>query len=373
MFMFEKATKLLHNQGKKILFSSFVAIVIIFLCYLVNNCPYPYWDTLNKYCWIDYLITNVASKKIDRSDAFFINISYDKQLADYSYSNGNLKGTVAITNRETLLKFLKIAEKTDKYKYIFLDIRFEKGINTVIDSELFSQINKMRDISCSAHSDIINSDKILSSKAIINDYFTTITSTNFTRYQFLQDGMPSVPLKIYLSLDRERNKPIKRWGLFYYSDGKLCQNSPFMTLPEDFWNLHDVEGNQNYYDLGPLLLTSYDEEDWSIQTNGKIIIVGDFMNDLHDTYAGMQPGSYLIYLAYKELQNGKHFVSWSFVIFTWILYVVMSMFIVNKKNVFNYIPYFQKKHSKTFLFVINLLGYSTILSLLSIIFYLIFY
>ena len=358
--------------------SVMIAVLITFLCYFLNNCPYPYWDSLNKFSWLEFILSNIIPEKNNRNDAFFINVSYDRQVVDYTYSNGNLQGTIDITNRETLLKFLKIAERTNTYKYIFFDIRFEKGIETKIDSALFAQIGKMRDISYSSHSDLQNNDKAIPSKAAINDYFTTITSTNFTRYQFIQNNQWSVPLRIYTSVDSIHNKPIKQWGPFFYSDGKLCQNSPFMRIPEDSWVGHDENGHQNYFDLGPLLLTIYEDEDWEIEMkdkimeNNKIIIVGNYVYDLHDTYAGLQPGSYLIYLAYKELCNGKHFVSWGFITLMLVIYLLISLFILNRKTIWEFIPLFRNVKNKFALFVMNLLGFSTLFSILTIIFYVFF-
>lgn len=367
-----KIKKKIICQKNNLLISLGLASFITLLCYFMNSCPYPYWDTLDKYSWLEYFLSNIVSEKNDRSDVFFINVSYDRQVVDYTYSNGNLQGTIDITNRETLLRFLKIAERTNTYKYIFLDIRFEKGIETPIDSALFAQIGKMRDISYSTHSDLENLDKFTSSKAAINDYFTTITSTNFTRYQFIQNKQQSAPLRLFTSVDSIHNKSIKQWGPFFYSDGKLCQNSPFMRIPEDFWVGHEEEGHQNYYDLGPLLLTTYDIEDWEMEMKDKIVIVGNFVDDLHDTYAGSQPGSYLIYLAYKELCNGKHYVSWSFIFMMLILYMLISLFILNRKNIWQFIPYFRNQKSKIIIFLMNFLGFSTILSMLTFLFYLFF-
>ena len=261
---------------------------------------------------------------------------------------------------------------TNTYKYIFLDIRFEKGIETKIDSALFAQIAKMRDISYSIHSDLENNDKAISSKAAINDYYTTITSTNFTRYQFVQNKQQSVPLRIFTSVDTIHNKSIEQWGPFFYSDGKLCQNSPFMRIPEDFWVGHEENGHQNYFDLGPLLLTTYDIEDWEIEMRDKIVIVGNFVDDLHDTYAGLQPGSYLVYLAYKELCNGKQFVSWSFICVMLMTYILISFFILNRKTIWEFIPFFRNLKNKFVVLVMNLLGFSTVLSILTIIFYIFF-
>ena len=351
-----------------------MSMFISILCYLLNNCPYPYWDSLDKFCWLEYIISNTIPEKLDRSDAFFINVSYDKQIANYTYSNG-LHGNIAITNRETLLNFLKIAEETNTYKYIFLDVRFEEGIETDADSALFAQIKSMRDISYSTHSDIVElrMDSAVRAKAAINDYFTTIISTNFTRYQFLQDGKESAPLRIYTETD-STNKPIKQCGLIYYSDGKLCQNSPFMRIPENFYAGHDgIKGHQNYYDLGPMLLTMWsDVEEWRDEMKDKIVIVGDFVNDLHDTYIGMQPGSYLIYLTYKALCDGKHFVSWLFIILMFICYIIIILFVLNRETICHYIPNIKGINSKFILFILDMVGYSASLSFLAIVFYVYF-
>ena len=367
-----RLNKCTSNQKKNLIISFVLGISITILCYFLNNCPYPYWDSLNKYSWLEYFLSNIVPEKNDRSDAFFINVSYARQVVDYTYSNGNLHGTIDITNRETLLKFLKIAEETNTYKYIFLDIRFEKGVESEFDSALFDQIKKMRNISYSSHSDLIDNDKAIPSKAAINDYFTTITSTNFTRYQYLQNGKESAPLKIFTAIDKTNNKTIKKWGPFFYSDWKLCQNSPFMRIPEDFWIGHEDNGHQNYYDLGPLLLTTYDVDDWEIEMKDKIVIVGNFVDDLHDTYAGLQPGSYLIYLAYKGLCNGKQFVSWGFICIMMIVYICISLFVLNRKTIWEFIPFFRNINNKFLLFIMNMLGFSTIFSLITIILYVFF-
>lgn len=348
-----------------VLISLFISLIISVGCYLLNNCPYPYWDNLNQFCWSEYFVRNLFPEKIDRSDAMFINVSYDRQVVEYEYSNGNCVGHIDITNRDTLLKFLKIAERTNKYKYIFLDIRFENGINTPSDSALFAQISKMRDISYSRHSDILSKDSISFEKSAINDYYSTILSS-FTRYQFLQDDEESIPLRIYKSITKG-NPTIKRHGLFYTCNGKLCQNSPFMRIPEDFYKGHEVDGNQNYYDLGPMLLEVYDDEDWSIETKNKILVVGDFVNDLHDTYCGMQPGSYLVYLAYKELESNKHIVSWWFVLVMYVIYFIISLTILQGNIIWYKIKFIHKVKNKLITFLLNWVGFSLTLSIISVI------
>ena len=170
---FRNFIALIKRQSRKIFASLGLSALITILCYLMNNCPYPYWDSLDKFTWMEYFLSNIKPDSTDTSDALFINISHDKQIVDVNFvrhlgdpgykgedytfrsDTFGLHGTIDITNRETLLKFLKKAEKADTYKYICLDIRFENGIKTKTDSLLLNvQIPRMRDVAYSTHSDI---------------------------------------------------------------------------------------------------------------------------------------------------------------------------------------------------------------------------
>lgn len=370
---FDSFLSLVKRQKKNIIISFIISIAISFVCYLMNNIPYPYWDSLGKYSKLEFFLRNITSQEVDNQDVFFINVSYDKQIADYTFDNGNSKGKIAVTDREKLIRFLHLAKEAN-YKYIFLDIRFEKGVYCPQDKELKKLIDSMDRISFSSHSDIITNDEFVSQKAAINDFYTTITSTNFTRYQFLQNDKESAPLRIYLATHPDA-KTIERHGIFYTCDGKLCQNSPFMTVSEDFKSIYEGTGSDNYFHLGPDLFDPEQEvsdEDIQEAIDGKIVIVGDFVSDLHDTYSGMQPGSYLVYLAYKELVNGKHFLAWPFIILMTIIYFFISLFILNKKSLWSFIPIIKRVKSKLFLFILNLFGFSTILSVVTIIMYISF-
>lgn len=380
---FKSFIALIKRQSRKIFASLGLSALITILCYLMNNCPYPFWDNLSWFSKIEYVLSNLVPRETDTSDALFINVSHDKQVVEVSYNRylgdpdyngesytyspeGFLKGRMDITNRDTLLSFLKKAEKADTYKYIFLDIRFEENINTETDSLLHAQISRMRNVAYSTHSDIKDHEKADHSKAAINDYFTTRINTSFTRWQYLQDGKKSTPLLIYTSVDTTHNKTIKKWGPFYYSNGQLCQNSPFMRIPEDFREVALLK----YLDLGPELMNdNWSDDIWEQRLKDRVVFVGNYEEDVHDTYNGKQPGSYLIYLAYKELCEGKHIVSWKSIGFLFFIYVVICMFIMNRKSIWQFIPCIRRSKNKLLLFVLDMFGYTTLLSVMTIVLY----
>ena len=108
------------------------------------------------------------SRDVDeKKDALFVNVAYDKQLIERHDDYGMTVGNVDITDRTKLKSFLETLQRTDGYKYVFLDVRFEKGFDSPEDSALFSLIKNMRNIVVATHSDIELIDTSLSSKCLV--------------------------------------------------------------------------------------------------------------------------------------------------------------------------------------------------------------
>ncbi|MBQ7212686.1 MAG: hypothetical protein IJS19_08520 [Muribaculaceae bacterium] len=354
----------------------------------MGNTPYPFWDNLEKYCILQYLLSYVTEQELDDSDVYFLDVEYDKQIAEYNdYPNRVINGEVAVTDRQKLLKFLKIAEKANSYKCVLLDLRFEENTFTPDDSALIAQINSMRDVDCVVSS-LFESNKMLSqSKTAYNDYFTTITKTNVTRYPFLQDGHESAALRIYKRVNHIEETPINKIGPFYYQNGSLCQNCPFLTYYCNFDRRYKQPDVDNYSMLGSEWFSRNDsinivnaEDTIPLTVNNiknviadKIVIVGNYETDKHDTYYGMQSGPYIVYLGYKILQAGNNILSLTFIGMMFIIYLMISLFIINNKSIWSYIPFFNKLKNKFILFVLDMFGFSTILSLITILMYLVFH
>ncbi len=84
----------------------------------------------------------------------------------------------------------------------------------------------------------------------------------------------------------------------------------------------------NYPLLGSYLLAYNTAEELQNMVKDKIVIIGDFEEDIHQTYVGEVPGSMLSFLAYKELHKGNHLVGWRelliFFIFSAFIYIRLS-------------------------------------------------
>jgi len=304
----------------------FIALIMSCAEWFISSIPFSVGDQMASLTIIERYISKWFSFEDERKDAYFINVGYDKQVADVMVTATDT-GKVAITNRETLLRFLTIAEKAE-YKYLFLDIRFEKDIKTEWDNQLFDKIRQMKNISYSCHADddsSIDNNVFLydvhgNPKYAYNDYKITLFNTNFTRYQYIQNGRTSIALKMYEDI---KGKKMAQNGIFFFNDGVPCKNCPFIPIKGEM-RQHVGDGSaSDYYDLGPFLL-SLPEEFLINDMKDKIVVVGDFLNDVHDTYMGTQPGPFLTYLAYKYLAEGKNKISIPlFIIITLIFFIIV--------------------------------------------------
>lgn len=340
-------------------------IVLLLLSYFISNQALFTGEDLNQYAWMEWIKNKLGlSREIkEDKDALFVNVAYDKILIDRYDNYGMSVGNVDITDRGKICSFLKLLENTNTYKYIFLDVRFEKGYDSPEDSALFSQIYKMRDIVAATHSDIELLDSSLSTKTALNDYPTTIIESNFTRYEYLKDDQTSVALFAYRELT---GNSINRHFCFYTSDHSLCYKSLFINAPIEDWSEFNEQQTKMYYNLGNDLLENYSDKDIAMLTKGKYVVIGDMVEDMHDTYSGSKPGSVITYYAFVALMNGEHFVRYGLIFFLGLLYFAISMSLFESDSIIEKIPFIKKSRSKFIHFCVSFLEYSFLLLIVMI-------
>lgn len=312
---------------------------LVWADYFVQNRSFPLFDDVPWISFVDYLFGD----KMDNKKSFFnedsvtyINFAKDKVLVPVTDKFGDTLGTDVITNRQTILRFLELADSSD-YKYIFLDVRFEKGYETPFDSALFARIKAMPRLVIATHrgnGDYEIADLDLLAKAAYADYRGSMFS-GFTRYEFLQDGCRSVALQMLHDIDKQ---DIKKYKCKYKSDGKCCYNLQYIPLPHYLFKGKDenpkyptfMEELRYPYAGSMILNPEYMSRQEVIQNllNDKIIIAGDFDNDLHGTYVGEIPGPVLSLAAYQYLHAGLHKVCWLYMLFLFLLYFLIAYFIL---------------------------------------------
>ena len=319
----------LSKNGKINILSICCAIFMAFSELIIGNCPYNLGEIPPSLTVIENIIRKLPSTQKTNTDGYFVNVGYDKEVATI-LTPAKDTGKVAITDRKVLLDILNIAEKS-KYKYIFLDINFERGINTKWDKLLFEKIKKMPRLSYATHVDnsveynLIN-DNYGNPKYAYNDYKASFVNSGFSKYEYVQDKGPSAALKMYEEIN---HKKLSSCGSFLFNDGSLLLNSPIIPIRESLIRAEQSNLEKsipvNLFDWPALM--GFDEEELIKDFENKIIIVGDFNKDVHDTYMGEQAGPFITYLAYKYLSEGKNKVP----IILYLFLIVLFFFIIKSK------------------------------------------
>ena len=340
-----KIIKTWFNRWGKLFFAITLSLFILIFSYLLGNTSFPLPDEIGLFQKINGWNSFWGVQKGNVPDSLlFINVCYDKELADYE-ENGIPVGKYVITDREKLLRLLTQAKAADSYRYIFLDVVFENEINTPVDSALFHTIASMDRIVIPVHDNLELADTILYQKAANADYTIAWEETNFARYQFLHRSGQSVPLKMYADRKHLEGTGIqKHWGGLWYSDeGRLCHNGITLLMNVRMTGrLMDTEGQvreRNFIYLGADLLDIDSIIPIKEQIADKILVIGDFKNDVHDTYIGPQPGSAICINAYIALMNGDHLINWWCALLLFCVYTAVGIFYLSGYSIMNRIKW----------------------------------
>ncbi len=399
---------------RKIIFSLTSAFILIVANYFVNNASLFTGESICQYYYTQIICNWFGlHHSVNYGDAIYFNISYDKQLVPVykgDYENKVQIGNNIITDRFKLYSFLKLLKKTDKYKYVIIDLTFD-DVNeiTCYDDSLFNLIGEMRDVVFTKIEDIPVSRKNLETKQARAIYYTTPLETNFVRYQYSFDNEQTLASHVFSAHDS--NKRIKRYGFppfyLYFSNGKLCHNSLFLTFDNHFIGEDPKRQKINetffseieIHNLGDYLSAKDDSVfaetfimDMTSDTEGRyVVICNTRTDDIHDTYVGYRPGAQIVMRALTSLEESKHYVSYISELFWYIVFFLISLNLTNIPELkLAEMPQFKNKfwdilsRSKQFLscrslfktkfwnFILSFISYSSILLFFSICEYVLF-
>ena len=362
--------------------SAAIAAALLCLSYLFNSLPYSFGGDVSAQVWAERIgfIFNGRSNHLPDSIAL-VNVAYDKTLVDYdgrlySAPGDNRRapsGRIALTDRRKLLDFLKAAKGAD-YKYIMLDVRFDDDIESdSVSLALFGLIGSMERIAFAVHE---GSDPVADApldKAAYGDYNITAFESNAVKYPIVHGERPSMAAAMYSALDGGR---ISTFGPLTFDRGALCLHSLFLDYPvRVFDRAVESDGlmpaDYYYMNLGVDLLADPDSiariRDY---VDGRIVVIGDFDNDVHDTSIGQLAGSLINLNAYISLSQGRHKISWPYVVMLFAIYSLIALCLIKRQSPVDMIPALRRRKSTALRFLFSLVGFSVVLSLLSLLLYL---
>lgn len=359
-----KALRALASLPGRVALSLVVALALLLGDYFIDNCPYPLFDDVDTLGLAERLTGRMAHEVDD--SVLYINVGFDKQLVPVFDDFGDTVGKTVITDRSVLLKLLEAASHTD-YRFLVLDVRFDNGFSTECDSALWSLMGKLPRFSYSAHSDGEDAaEKLAGASASLADYGATL-STGFTRWQFLQDGKASMPLTIYRSVN---NGNITQRGPFYFDKGRLCRNTLFVPLPSDLLEPYRESGELRYPLAEGHLMRWNSEAELSRMMKGRIVVIGDYENDVHDTYIGSVPGPAIIHCAYLELHRGRHIVNPWFMAVLLLIYASMCFSVLSGDGLLDRVAWVRRHPALRTL--LSFIGWEIVLSAMGLLMYILF-
>ena len=359
--LWKEYTSFAVNKKKAIIVSAINAIVLTLGTYFMNNLPLLTGEDLDLYAGLEFVKKHLVNKEYVNDSVLLVNIAYDKQIAKKSI-NGITVGNTDVTDRKALVAFLKnlqnIEEETpNSYRYVFLDVRFEAGVETESDSLLFEEICNTPRIVIANHNDITLASEKLKKRAAYSDYQITLTANNFVRFQYLREEGETMPLQAYREL---YNDSINKYGWFFTCNEGLCHNTHAIG------SILRLEDRQVKDDAGNVVVEPYYENLNKINNKTSL---KELINKKYDTFYGEIPGSILVFSAYWALKNGDNLVRPWVVLLFLILFFIISLSLFSQLPIIDRISWVRKTKSKVLRFVISFLGYSTVLLLTTIVLY----
>lgn len=377
-------------------FSFTSALCLTVVCYFANNLPLFTGESLDqqflnqKVCeWVGY------KEQIDYNDAFFVNVSYDKELVPVKRDSDTI-GNDVVTNRRKLYELLSLLKESNVYKYVIVDLMFSKGDCTAYDDSLYLLMKEMDKLVIVDHDSVDLARSYLKEKSAIAEYYATITATNFVRYEYLRGDRRYIPTKVFEELYPEKtiSRYGWRWLSVYTSQNKLCQNGSFITFDtapfSEYKSIGDsivgFSGEKKaivqkvYYNLGHDLVDQIcpeytkDElirEKITPATKGKYVIISNITEDVHDTYAGQKPGCIILYRALQNLEKGNTMISYSHILLWFCIFFIVAVFTIRQRSILSYIPFLKSCKVKCAHYILDIFSFSSLFFVVEVLEYIV--
>ncbi|MFL5731480.1 MAG: CHASE2 domain-containing protein, partial [Cytophagaceae bacterium] len=278
-------------------------------------------------------------KQPDPKDFLFIDLTWEKTLADEKNKDGQIIGKRPITDRARIAQLLHSLNKNKDYKFIILDVFFKDSSNYRDDSLLQEEFKQTKNILIPYHKrdeDDLPDQPVFKAPLALSDYEQG--NDQFIKYKLVQgNNFKTTPLVMYETLHPEDT--LNRNGyLFYKMRDRISMNSFILNL-RIWWD--DLENSPETASLSEdsikasadtarfryskvyfndLMVPGLPEEVYSEiihgRTKDKILIIGAFdEGDMHETIYGTTPGPLILLNAYLAILNKDNQVKWSFMLF----------------------------------------------------------
>ena len=314
-----------------------MSIVVVFLSYIINNLDKPFSDGEKRIVKAVENYRNNRGKGTpyeDYSDkCLLINTSFDKILIKKYDEYGFEIGREAVTDRALLTEFLRILDENNNYNLIVVDIDMSNSIVEGQDSAFVGENRDLANLISTMNRVLVSQpvndkgglepmlDSSLNSKTALASYVRTYAISDMVAIPLMTRGLKTIPFRM-AEISSGAVMGVK--GIFYTYGDYLCRKKviPVQYLSygqSDSVMVGEMPADRTvYFNLGADIMANPDEI--VERCEDKIIMIGDFENDLHDTYYGTIPGAVILLNAYFSILNGWHLVHWWWVVVLVIAY-----------------------------------------------------
>lgn len=314
---------------KKILLSLLCGLLILVITWAYQNYDHTYSveDSFFKNVILTLKNKIYPQKPKYKTDFVFINTGKDLALvADTASGWGN----IVVSDREKIYKLVRHINYLDKPPlFTVLDIQFyyPYSANPQIDTLLEKEVGKNSRLLIPVLKDKSgNYIKPLYKGLYGTSNYTTYGST-FNKFRILNQGkIPSIAV----ALQNAINKTVYKEHFFYATcNDSLCLSAIWPTYYITESDVREVAQQKNiqeikkekatykdslatFYEIGELLIELDANAGYTSKIfENKIVIIGNFQDDMHSTRAGKMSGPVLLANIYLSLLNRQHIINLS--------------------------------------------------------------
>lgn len=237
--------------------------------------------------------------RFHEQDYLFINTTYDQVLIETETEYGDT-GTIAIADRHLLaMLFDKMAEFDNRHQYILCDVFFDHSSSA--DSFLNNSLKKIKKIIAPTEYDK-KEKRLVEPKINIQtgqaDYITYEGLVSKVSLYAENSRSKTLPLRMYEDC---KDIKVKKKALGMFCDGDYIPRSVY---PRYFFDAEAIKKHEMRLKQVVDILYINGKGFYESALQGKIIIIGNFTSDRHNTFVGPMPGSLVLFNTYLTLQAG---------------------------------------------------------------------
>lgn len=372
-----------NRKGSRIwLLSLLNSIFMLCFTFYWLSLPYTFGDEAFLIKWSSLTKKSLLGfdPKPDPESVLFVDVAKSKTTIDSlnEFEKTSPYHRKVITDRKQLTEFFALLNRyKQEVRYVVCDIILEDSTqyDVLLEKEMTQLGDKLLGISHLTS----NNTHI---RPVIDIPYAAGTYTApqglFLKFPLLlKDSMSlkTAPLVMYERLSGTR---LQKNGWFYRFNGRLSLPAPivdFKVRNSDFRDGNSLrESNFSAFRMGTILERFHKrtEEEQRALFKDKIIMIGDFEADMHQTSFGKMPGLLLIYNAYLTLEAKQNLISVGWICFMLLAFTFVSFRIFSEVKIEKPTWLTGLFRSKLGLLILNSLDELALLMIITLLSYFIF-